>query len=565
MKKPALIQLVAALRISLAAAVALYISMSLGLENPYWAIVTILVVEGVYPGVVQQRVSDRLWGTLLGVVLGISVLILGGDMRFVLIALCFGIITLTTYLSLEYRSRLLLWRWTALHTLLVVVIGLTYDTYFMTSLSRIWSILIGIGVAWAFHAMFFPLASAIGILFTLKKLIALLRTVPPESDAGSRVAALAGFYTAMDGIHQLLVSHALEKYGTTSRAGHARHVLESLEAVGERVIMEGGGAQQGFTASVLDALEAINPLSVPSLARVGSQLETLCAEAPSGVPVKLVRAVGRLGRDLLSMDMSVPGQAEPAASDEPWAYFHDSWYDGTFTNAYKAIIVGVGTCAALWLWSEVAWPGALIMSILVMILGQFMAFTHNLPLKALGILLVLNLIIAGLLMMFVIPLMDTTGAFFIWLFLFHLLFGLLIFSSNKALSFAAMTLLILINLSINGYLATPYAMQVTLTYSWGVAGGLVLGVITAMLVKPVSAQRLLQKQQAAFSDEMRRLDSAAPNERNRLARSLRYRARMATVWWQGLSGAMDRKEASQSVLEMIARIPEEASASGERA
>jgi len=564
MKKPALIQLVAALRISLAAVVALYLSMSLGLENPYWSIVTILVVEGVYPGVVQQRVSDRLWGTLLGVVLGISVLILGGDMRFVLIALCFGIITLTTYLGLEYRSRLLLWRWTALHTLLVVVIGLTYDTYFMTSLSRIWSILIGIGVAWAFHAMFFPLMSAVGILFTLKKIIALLRTVPPEGNVESRVAALAGFYAAMEGMHQLVTSHALEKYGTTSRAGQARHVLESLEAVGEQIIMEGGGAQ-GFTASVLDAMEAINPLSVASLAKVGDQLETLCAEAPSGAPVKLVRAAGRMGRDLISMDMSVQEQTEPAPSDEPGAYFYDSWYDGTFTNSYKAIIVGVGTCAALWLWSEVAWPGALIMSILVMILSQFMAFTHNLPLKALGILLVLNLIIAGLLLMFVIPLIDTTGGFFIWLFLFHLLFGLLIFSSNKALSFAAMTLLILINLSINGYMATPYAMQVTLTYSWGVAGGLLLGVFTAMLVKPVSAQHLLQRQQAAFSDEMRRLDSAAPNERNRLARSLRYRARMATVWWQGLSGAMDRKEASQSVLEMIARIPEEASAGGERA
>jgi uncharacterized membrane protein YccC len=287
--------------------------------------------------------------------------------------------------------------------------------------------------------------------------------------------------------------------------------------------------------------------------------------APSGAPVKLVRAAGRLGRDLVTMDMSVPEQAESVAIDEPWAYFHDSWYDGTFTNGYKAMIVGVGTCAALWLWSEVAWPGALIMSILVMILGQFMAFTHNLPLKALGILLVLNLIIAGLLLMFVIPLIDTTGGFFIWLFLFHLLFGLLIFSSNKALSFAAMTLLILINLSINGYMATPYAMQVTLTYSWGVAGGLLLGVFTAMLVKPVSAQRLLQNQQAAFSDEMRRLESVAPNERNRLARSLRYRARMATVWWQGLPGAMDRQEASQPVLDMIARIPDGAPVTGEQA
>ncbi|MBW1751431.1 MAG: FUSC family protein, partial [Deltaproteobacteria bacterium] len=418
---------------------------------------------------VLQRINDRLWGTLLGVVLGLSVLFLAGDMRFVLIALCFALVTLTTYLSLEYRSHLLLWRWTALTIMLMVVIGLSYnyDAYFMTNLSRLWSILVGISVSWVFHVVFFPLASAIGIFFTLRKITGLLRAVSTETDTTGQVAALAGFYVNMEALHHLLASHALEKYGTITRAGQARHVLEALEAVGEQVIMARGKAQ-GFVTSILDTLDTINPLAVISLPTAGTQLGVLCAESPADTPVKLIRAAERMGRELLAMDMSTAKKAVPAASAPLRAYFFDSWYDDTFTNGYKAVIVGIGTAVGLWLWSEVAWPGGLFMVLLVMILGQFTAFTHNLPLKALVVLVILSLLITNLLMIFVIPLFDSTAGFFVWLFLLHLFFCWFAFSANKTLAFASLTLLLMLNLFINGYSATPYAMQLTLTYSWGV-------------------------------------------------------------------------------------------------
>ncbi len=268
---PFWIQLFSALRLSLAAVCSLYIAMRLGLENPYWAPVTLMVIEAGFQGMVLQRINDRLWGTLLGVVLGLSVLFLAGDMRFVLIALCFALVTLTTYLSLEYRSHLLLWRWTALTIMLMVVIGLSYnyDAYFMTNLSRLWSILVGISVSWVFHVVFFPLASAIGIFFTLRKITGLLRAVSTETDTTGQVAALAGFYVNMEALHHLLASHALEKYGTITRAGQARHVLEALESVGEQVILARGKAQ-GFVTSILDTLDTINPLAVISLPTAGT-------------------------------------------------------------------------------------------------------------------------------------------------------------------------------------------------------------------------------------------------------------------------------------------------------
>jgi len=552
---PVWIQLVAALRLSLAAVCALYIAMILGLENPYWAIVTVLVVEGVFPGMVQQRINQRMWGTLMGVILGVAILVGGSEMRFVLITMCFAAVTLTTYLALEYRAHLLMWRWVTLTVMLVVTIGLSFDTYFLTSLSRLWAMLVGVGVAWVFHTLFFPLSSAVGILFTLKKITGLLRSLPTEGRPDGQVAALAGLYAAMEQLHQLLASHALEKYGTTVRAGQARQVLDALEALAERVVIEGGQAPE-FVASVVTALDGINPLAVASLPQVGERLDALCAEAPSSTSEKLLRATGCMARALVLMDMSVAQPPGAEAEAESRAYFFDSWYDGSLFNGYKAVVVGVGTGAALWLWSGVAWPSGMIMALLAMLLGQFMAFTHNLPVKALAILMILNLIVSGLLMMFVIPLIDSTGGFFLWLFIFHLLFGWLIFSPNKTLAFAIMTLLILINLSINGYLATPYAMQVSLNFGWGVAGGLLLGVITAALVKPVATRRLLQRQAEAFSEELSLLESADPVERQNLARSLRLRARMATVWWQALPGPEEREELSEPVLEMISQVPE---------
>ncbi len=554
---PFWIQLFSALRLSLAAVCSLYIAMRLGLENPYWAPVTLMVIEAGFQGMVLQRINDRVWGTLLGVVLGLSVLFLAGDMRFVLIALCFALVTLTTYLSLEYRSHLLLWRWTALTIMLMVVIGLSYnyDAYFMTNLSRLWSILVGISVSWVFHVVFFPLASAIGIFFTLRKITGLLRAVSTETDTTGQVAALAGFYVNMEALHHLLASHALEKYGTITRAGQARHVLEALEAVGEQVIMARGKAQ-GFVTSILDTLDTINPLTVISLPTAGTQLGVLCAESPADTPVKLIRAAERMGRELLAMDMSTAKKAVPAASAPLRAYFFDSWYDDTFTNGYKAVIVGIGTAVGLWLWSEVAWPGGLFMVLLVMILGQFTAFTHNLPLKALVVLVILSLLITNLLMIFVIPLFDSTAGFFVWLFLLHLFFCWFAFSANKTLAFASLTLLLMLNLFINGYSATPYAMQLTLTYSWGVVGGMLLGIFTALLVKPVSTHSLLERQQKAFSKEISRLEGATGSERQELVRSLRHRARMATVWWRGLSKPSDQQAESRSVLDMVARIPE---------
>ncbi len=554
---PFWIQLFSALRLSLAAICSLYIAMRLGLENPYWAPVTLMVIEAGFQGMVLQRIRDRIWGTLLGVILGLSVLFMAGDMRFVLIALCFALVTLTTYLSLEYRGHLLLWRWTALTIMLMVVVGLSfdYDTYFMTNLSRLWSILVGISVSWVFHVLFFPLASAMGIFFTLKKIIGLLRAVSQETDAPGQVAALAGFYVNMEALHHLLASHALEKYGAITRAGHVRHLLEELESVGEQVIIARGKAQ-GVVTSILDTLDTVNPLAVSSLPTAGTQLGVLCAESPADAPVKLMRAVERMGRELLSMDMSVAEKSVPAENLPSRAYFFDSWYDDTFTNGYKAVIVGIGTAASLWLWSETAWPGGLFLVLLVMILGQFTAFTHNLPLKALVVLVVLSLLISNLLMIFVIPVFDSTTGFFGWLFLLYLFFSWFAFSANKTLAFASLTLLLMLNLFINGYSATPYAMQLTLTYSWGVAGGLFLGIFTALLVKPVSTKSLLERQQKAFSEELSRLDSASGGERRILVHSLRHRARMATVWWRGLSNASDQQAECRSVLDMVARIPE---------
>ncbi|MCU7836099.1 MAG: FUSC family protein [gamma proteobacterium symbiont of Taylorina sp.] len=556
MSKAILIQLFSALRLSLAAVCSIYIAMSIGLENPYWAPVTVLVIEAGFQGAVQQRIRDRIWGTILGVITGLSVLFIAGDMRFVLIALSFSLVTLTSYLSLEYRNQLLLWRWTALTIMLMIVIGLSfdYDTFFMTNLSRIWSILVGISVAWVFHVLFFPLASAVGIFSTLKKIIALLRSISPDTDVNSKVTALSGFYVLMGELSPLIASHALEKYGTTLRARQAQSIVDALEIIGEQIITEDSKTPE-FVSSVLNILDSINPFVITSLQTTGNQLQMLCAEVSTDIPVKLLHATQTMGQELATMDMSVDINKDQRVKVESRVYFFDAWYDDTFTNAYKSLVIGIGTSTGLWLWSEVDWPGGLFLVVLIMIIGQFTAFSHIFSIKALGILVILSLIITNLLMIFIIPLFDASGSFFTWLFLIHLFFTWFAFSSNKKLAFAALLLLMLINLFVNGYVATPYAMQITLTYSWGVLGGLTLGLITASLVKPASAHQLLQKQKIAFSDEISQLESASETERQNLLISLRYRAHMLTVWWRDLSEVSVQQMESQSILDLIRQLP----------
>ena len=73
MTSPVWLQLFSALRLSLGVVCALYIAITLGLENPYWAPVTLMVIEGGFQGVVLQRITDRIWGTLLGVILGAAI------------------------------------------------------------------------------------------------------------------------------------------------------------------------------------------------------------------------------------------------------------------------------------------------------------------------------------------------------------------------------------------------------------------------------------------------------------------------------------------------------------
>ena len=555
MTNPLWRQLAPALRLSLSAVCALYISLSIGLDKPYWATVTVLIIEGSFLGIVQQRVHDRLWGTLMGVILGVATLIISGDMRFVLITFCFVIVTLTTYLSLEYRRFLLMWRWTALTCLLVVVIGLSTNFYFMTGLSRIWGILIGIGTAVVFHILFFPLTSTIGIDLTLKKITGLLRQVLDHHNDTDKVRVLSEFYVEMENMHQLLRAHALEKYHSRIHAWGALHLLEALEKLGEQIILQVNHTQmkssEKYYRQLVELLDKINPLSADSFPEIGKQFEQHAKNLDKTIPDPLKRSIIRLSQSLSSFDMSTINKAEYQGDSEPNVFFSDSWYDNTIYNAYKALVIGAGTAFALWLWSELAWPGGLFMVVLAMLIGQFTALDHDFKLKAIIVLLLLNLMITSVSLMFVLPMIDSSSGFFLWVFIFHLFFCWFVFSSNPALGKASLILLTMSNLLIHSYQPTPYAMQVSLTYAWGILGALLIGTVIAFLLKPRSPLDLLKNQYTAFFKEHSELNQIPEINKLDSEHCLRKRIRMATVWWRALPDTAMQTRESSLILDML--------------
>lgn len=548
-------QLAPALRLSLSAVCALYISLSIGLDKPYWATVTVLIIEGSFLGIVQQRIHDRLWGTLMGVTLGVATLIIAGDMRPVLITFCFVIISLTTYLSLEYRRFLLMWRWTALTCLLVVVIGLSTNFYFMTGLSRIWGILIGIGTALVFHILFFPITSNIGIQLTLKKIVALLRQVLDQHNDTNKVTVLSEFYIEMENMHQLLRAHAIEKYHSRVHARGALQLLEALEKLGEQIILQVNHTQmkssEQYYRQLVELLDKIDPLSPDCFPDLGKQFEQYANASKEIIPAPLKRSIIHLSQSLSSVDMSTIKKTEFRGDSEPNVYFSDSWYDNTFYNAYKALVIGAGSAFALWLWSELAWPGGLFMVVLAMLIGQFTALEHGFKLKAIIVLLILNLLITSVNLIFILPVIDSSSGFFLWLFIFHLFFCWFVFSSNAALGKASLILLVMSNLLIHSYQPTPYAMQVILTYTWGVTGALLIGTIIAFLLKPRSPLDLLKNQYTAFFKEYSALHQTSETNKAASEHCFRKRIRMATVWWRALPDTAMQARESSLILDML--------------
>jgi hypothetical protein len=169
---PTLRDLVFSAKAYLAAAVALFIGFSQGLEKPYWAVLTIYsVLTPPESGAIRSKAMFRLIGTLAGGVMMIGLTALFGDQLGILVTATIAVVTLATFLRQADRTPSnYLWFSTGIT---MAVIGLTNlmqpENVFAATTARVAEITLGILVVTAVDAMFWPRPMTPDFLDTMTK------------------------------------------------------------------------------------------------------------------------------------------------------------------------------------------------------------------------------------------------------------------------------------------------------------------------------------------------------------------------------------------------------------
>ncbi|WP_254984807.1 FUSC family protein [Rhodopseudomonas palustris] len=142
----------------IAAMLAIYLAFRLGLERPYWAMLTVYLTAQPFAGAVRSRAVYRFLGTLLGACAALALVPVLVDQPALLSVAVTAWAALCLYISLQDRTprsyAFLLAGYTA--TTIAFSSVAVPTMVFMTALSRVEEILLGIGCATLVHTLLFP-------------------------------------------------------------------------------------------------------------------------------------------------------------------------------------------------------------------------------------------------------------------------------------------------------------------------------------------------------------------------------------------------------------------------
>jgi uncharacterized membrane protein YccC len=142
----------------IAAMLAIYIAFRLGLERPYWAMLTVYLTSQPLAGAVRSKAVFRLFGTILGASAAVVLVPLLADEPALLSIAITGWAGLCLYISLHDRTPrsyvFMLAGYTA--TTVVFSCATTPEAVFDTALARVEEIVLGIGCATVVHSLLFP-------------------------------------------------------------------------------------------------------------------------------------------------------------------------------------------------------------------------------------------------------------------------------------------------------------------------------------------------------------------------------------------------------------------------
>ncbi len=146
-EKPRL--LVHAFKTTLAAAIAWYVAVALGLHDGYWAVITVIIVLQSYVGATVTASRDRAIGTLVGAAVGFAFSLYTTLPWNFLLALLVSTI-LCVLLGLKNSTRL------AGVTVVIILIAQKSGTNYTIAIHRVLEVLLGIAIALAVSTLVLP-------------------------------------------------------------------------------------------------------------------------------------------------------------------------------------------------------------------------------------------------------------------------------------------------------------------------------------------------------------------------------------------------------------------------
>ncbi|MBW5433775.1 FUSC family protein [Bradyrhizobium canariense] len=142
----------------IAAMLAIYFAFRLGLERPYWAMLTVYLTAQPFAGAVRSRAVYRFVGTLLGACAALALVPILVDQPALLSVAVTAWAGLCLYISLQDRTPRSYAFLLAGYTATTIAFSSVHvpAMVFVTALSRVEEILLGIGCATLVHTLLFP-------------------------------------------------------------------------------------------------------------------------------------------------------------------------------------------------------------------------------------------------------------------------------------------------------------------------------------------------------------------------------------------------------------------------
>ncbi|MFL5257363.1 MAG: FUSC family protein [Rhodopila sp.] len=414
----------------LAAMLALYIALSLGLERPYWAMASAYIAAQPLSGATRSKAVFRLCGTVIGAAAAIALVpALANAPEFLSLALALWV-SGCLYLALLDRTPRSYVAMLAGYT--AAIIGFPAvsapDAIFQTALIRVQEIAIGVTVASLMANVVFPRRVGRALVTRVDGWLANARAWSRDALAGEGDPGQHARRLAADAVEiNLLASHlSYEAIGQETRHFEllrARMImlLPILASVADRVRALGGAMPQAAARLATDIADWIRQPVQPAealLARIDEQ-EAGLMQRTDWTALLLTSLLIRL-RDLVQvmhdctlllreMD-SGDVITEPVLLFAPEATAASAWHRDYGMALLSALACGLAILLVCAVWIATAWPQGYVAAEMVAVACSFFAAQDDPVPAILGFMIwsVVGAVVVGILLFGVLP---TVSAF----------------------------------------------------------------------------------------------------------------------------------------------------------